>query len=247
MLASLRHRSQLLAARLRAGIPCCCALCGCSGASVLCAGCRRRYLPPPAQRCHQCAMLLPAGAGAVSACGNCLRRPPAFDATVVAADYEAPLDQLVLDLKFGAQLALAPLFGSLLAQAMRRQPPAAWPALLAPVPLGRQRLVERGFNQALEVGRTLARELGLPLLPGLLERCRDTAPQTLLAPGERRANLRLAFAVPPASLDRVRGQHIGIIDDVITTGFTLDEIAATLKRAGAARVSCLAFARTPRR
>ena len=115
----------------------------------------------------------------------------------MAADYEAPLDQLVLDLKFGAQLALAPLFGSLLAQAMRRQPPAAWPALLAP--------------------------------------------------GERRANLRLAFAVPPASLDRVRGQHIGIIDDVITTGVTLDEIAATLKRAGAARVSCLAFARTPRR
>jgi ComF family protein len=115
------------------------------------------------------------------------------------------------------------------------------------VPLGRQRLVERGFNQALEVGRTLARELGLPLRARLLERCRDTAPQTLLAPGERRANLRLAFAVPPASMRQVRGQHIGIIDDVITTGVTLDEIAATLKRAGAARVSCLAFARTPRR
>jgi ComF family protein len=246
MLASLRHRSQLLAARLRAGIPCCCALCGCSGASVLCAGCRQRYLAPPAPRCLQCAMMLPAGSGA-SACGNCLRRPPAFDATVVVTDYEAPLDQLVLDLKFGAQLALAPLFGSLLAQAMRRQPPSAWPTLLAPVPLGRQRLVERGFNQALEVGRTLAHELGLPLQARLLERCRDTAPQTLLAPAERRANLRLAFRAPPASLGRIRGQHIGIIDDVITTGVTLDELAATLKRAGAARVTCLAFARTPRR
>jgi ComF family protein len=247
MLAFLRHHSQLLAARLRAGIPCCCALCGCSGASVLCAGCRQRYLPPPAPRCRQCAILLPAGTGAASVCGNCLRRPPAFDATVVVTDYEAPLDQLVLDLKFGAQLALAPLFGSLLAQAMRQQPPAAWPALLAPVPLGRQRLVERGFNQALEVGRTLARELGLPLRTRLLERCRDTAPQTLLAPDARRANLRLAFAVPPASMSQVHGQHVGIIDDVITTGVTLDEIAATLKRAGAVRVSCLAFARTPRR
>ena len=198
-------------------------------------------------------MLLPAGAGAGAAgnaiclCGNCLRRPPGFDATVVVTSYEAPLDQLVQDLKFGAQLALAPLFGSLLAEAMRRQPRTAWPAVLAPVPLGRQRLAERGFNQALEVGRTLARELGLPLQPRLLERCRETAPQTLLAPGERRANLRLAFTVPPASLGQVRGQHVGIIDDVITTGVTLDEIAATLKRAGAARVTCLAFARTPRR
>jgi ComF family protein len=192
-------------------------------------------------------MRLPAGAGAASRCGSCLRRPPAFDATVVATDYEAPLDQLVLDLKFGAQLPLAPLFGSLLAQALRLQPRAAWPVLLAPVPLGRQRLVERGFNQALEIGRTLARELGLPLQARLLERSRDTAPQSLLAPDERRTNLRRAFAAPPASLSRVRGQHIGIVDDVITTGVTLDEVAATLKRAGAARVTCLAFARTAHR
>jgi ComF family protein len=192
-------------------------------------------------------MLLPVGAGGSNVCGNCLRRPPAFDATVVVTDYEAPLDQLVLELKFGGQLALAPLFGDLLAQAMRRLPLAAWPSVLAPVPLGRRRLVERGFNQALEIGRTLAHELGLPLRARLLERCRDTAPQTLLAPGERRANLRLAFRVPPASLGLVDGQHVGIIDDVVTTGVTLDEIAATLKRAGAARVTCLAFARTPRR
>ena len=248
MLAALRHRSQLLAAALRRGIPCCCALCGCGAASVLCPDCRQRYLAPPGAiaRCFQCAMRLPAGAGA-SLCGNCLRRPPAFDATLVVTDYEAPLAQLVLDLKFGAQLALAPLFGSLLAQAMRLQPRAAWPAMLAPVPLGRQRLVERGFNQALEIGRTLARELVLPLQARLLERCRDTAPQTLLAPGERRANLRQAFRVPPDRLGRVRGQHVGIVDDVITTGVTVDEVAATLKRAGAARVTCLAFARTPRR
>lgn len=191
-------------------------------------------------------MSLPTGAGA-GVCGNCLRRPPAFDATLVVTDYGPPLAQLVLDLKFGAQLALAPLFGSLLAQTLQRQPRTAWPAMLAPVPLGRLRLTERGFNQALEIARTLARELALPLHARLLERCRDTAPQTLLAPGERRANLRRAFSVPPASLDRVRGRHVGIIDDVITTGVTLDEIAATLKRAGAARVTCLAFARTPRR
>ncbi len=192
-------------------------------------------------------MLLPAGVGAASVCGNCLRRPPAFDATVVVTDYEAPLDLLIQELKFRGQLALAPLFGDLLLQAMRQLPRAAWPSMLAPVPLGRRRLAERGFNQALEIGRTLARGLGLPLRARLLERCRDTAPQTLLAPGERRANLRLAFEVPPASRGLVGGQHVGIIDDVVTTGVTLDEIAATLKRAGASRVTCLAFARTPRR
>lgn len=191
-------------------------------------------------------MTLPAGAGA-ALCGGCIRRAPAFDAAVVVTDYDAPLDQLVLSLKFGAQLALAPLFGALLAQAMRQQPPTAWPTLLAPVPLGRQRLAERGFNQALEIGRPLARELGLGLEARLLVRCRETAPQTLLDPARRRANLRHAFMVPPFMLARVRGQHVGVIDDVITTGVTLNEVAATLKRAGAARVTCLAFARTPRR
>ena len=212
MLASIRLRSKVFATRLLAAVPSCCALCGCSGASVLCTPCRQRYLAPPAPRCVQCAMTLPAGAG-TTLCGGCLRHPPAFDAAIVVTDYEAPLDQLVLNLKFGAQLALAPLFGALLAQAMRAHPRESWPGVLAPAPLGRQRLAERGFNQALEIGRPLARELGLAL----------------------------------ARLEQVRGQHVGVIDDVITTGVTLNEIAATLKRAGAARVTCLAFARTPRR
>jgi ComF family protein len=246
MLASIRLRSKVLATRLLAAVPSCCALCGCSGASVLCTACRQRYLAPPAPRCVQCAMTLPAGAG-TTLCGACLRHPPAFDAAIVVTDYEAPLDQLVLNLKFGAQLALAPLFGALLAQAMRAYPRENWPGVLAPAPLGRQRLAERGFNQALEIGRPLARELGLALESRLLVRCRETAPQTLLDPARRRTNLRLAFMVPPARLAQVRGQHVGVIDDVVTTGVTLNEIAATLKRAGAARVTCLAFARTPRR
>jgi len=191
----------------------------------------------------QCAINLPAGAGAMR-CGSCLRRPPSFDATVVVSDYAAPLDQLVLALKFGGQLAVAPLFGQLLADALRRLPQPQWPELLAPVPLGKRRLAERGFNQALEMARPLARSLGLPLAARLLARERETAPQSLLTPGERRANLRRAFSLPPAALDQVRGRHVGVVDDVLTTGATLEEIAATLKRGGAVRVTCLAFART---
>jgi ComF family protein len=245
----LRHaliRLRIHAASLLASVPCCCALCGRADRAVLCAACQARYLANPAVRCAQCAIVLPAGAGVIL-CGSCLRRPPSFDAAVVASDYAAPLDRLVLALKFGGQLAMAPLFGQLLADALRRLPRQDWPDLLAPVPLGHRRLAERGFNQALEIARPLARSLRLPLAPRLLARQRDTAPQSLLTPAERRANLRRAFSLPQAGLERVRGRHVGVVDDVLTTGATLEEIAATLKRCGAVRVTCLAFARTGRR
>ena len=243
-LALTRLRNQ--AARMLASLPCCCALCGRIGPTVLCEGCQARYLADSSARCAQCAIDLPASAG-VTRCGSCLRRPPSFDATVVVGDYAAPVDQLVLALKFGGQLPVAPLFGQLLADALRQLPRQAWPELLTPVPLGRRRLAERGFNQALEIARPLSRRLGLPLAPRLLARARETAPQSLLTPGERRANLRHAFSLPQASLEQVRGRHVGVVDDVLTTGATLEEIAATLKRCGAVRVTCLAFARTPRR
>ena len=241
--ALLRLRVQ--AARLLAAVPSCCVLCGCSGRTALCAHCRQRYLPAAIPRCGRCAITLPAGA-ASPLCGACLRKAPAFDAAVVAVDYCAPLDQLVLGLKFGGQLAVAPLLGQLLADAMRQVPAQDWPGVLAPVPLGRRRLAERGFNQALEIARPLARSLGLRLAPTLLARSRDTAPQTLLTPVERRANLRQAFDVPQAGMHLVRGQHVGVVDDVLTTGTTLDEVAGTLKRCGAARITILAFARTGR-
>lgn len=245
----LRHaliRLRTHAAGMLASVPCCCALCGRVGRTVLCEGCRARYLASSPARCVQCAIDLPASAG-VMRCGSCLRRPPSFDATVVAGDYAAPLDQLVLALKFGSQLPVALLFGQLLADALRRLPPREWPELLAPVPLGKHRLAERGFNQALEIARPLARHLGLPLAARLLARARETAPQSLLTPGERRANLRSAFSLSHAGLNQVRGRHVGVVDDVLTTGATLEEIAATLKRCGAVRVTCLAFARTGRR
>src|SRR5690606_4454921 len=118
------------------------------------------------------------------------------------------------------------------------------PDLLCPVPLGPLRLVERGYNQALELARPLSAALGVPLAPRLLERQVETAAQSGVAPRERRRNVRGAFALADGQPD-VAGMHVGVVDDVMTSGHTLDELAGVLKRAGAARVTNLVFARTP--
>ena len=186
-------------------------------------------------------------------CGDCLREPPAYDATVVATDYVAPLDQLVLALKFGDKLALAPVFARQLADALLRfgaigiaSTLPALPTLITGVPLSAMRLRDRGFNQTLEIARPLARLTGIALAPQLLLRIRDTRSQSLLAPQQRRSNVCGAFDVCQRYAGPLAGMHIGVVDDVITTGQTLNEIAATLKHHGAARITNLVFARTLR-
>jgi ComF family protein len=231
---------------LRALLPAACALCGGPCETLLCAPCRAQFFGPGRVRCPLCANPLTATADG-AACGRCLAQPPAFDATLVAADYAAPVDQLVLQLKFGGQLALAPLCAQLLRDALLEQPGRALPTLLCPVPLGPRRLAERGFNQALEIARPLAAALGVALHPALALRVHETRAQTRVAPAERERNLAHAFVVAPDAIDLVRGRHIGVVDDVITSGQTLQQLAATLKRYGAARVTNLVFARTPPR
>jgi ComF family protein len=225
-------------------LPSSCALCGGHANAAVCVECEQAYvLPTP--RCPCCAN--PTGTlDSGRHCGGCLAHAPAFDATWVACDYAAPLDGLVLQLKFGAQLALAPWMARVLYDAIVQDAamlPDALPDVLCPVPLGDRRLIERGYNQALEVARPLARALGLPVAPQLLERLRETAPQSGAAAGERRANVRGAFGVG-GTFD-VRGRHVGVVDDVMSSGHTLEEVAAVLKRAGAARVTNIVFARTP--
>lgn len=235
-------------------LPTSCALCGVACAETLCMPCTAQFFGSAGAsgigcrgmtlRCRQCANPLPAGAGAGSGlCAGCLLQPPAFDATVVAADYAMPLDQLVLQLKFGHRLAHAALFARLLRDAVLQQPDCVLPAVLCPVPLGPRRLAERGFNQALEIARPLARALGVTLVPRLACRVHDTQAQSSVAPDQRGRNVAHAFAIADPAL--VEGRHIGIVDDVMTSGQTLNELAATFKRYGAARVSNLVFARTP--
>ena len=235
----LRRAGSLLGALL----PSICVLCGALGREPVCPACSQAHAADAHARCPCCAN--PVGLhDALRRCGACLAEPPAFDATVAACDYAAPIDGLVLQLKFGARLALAPWMAGCLRDAVLARPGLAMPDLLCPVPLGPRRLVERGYNQALEMARPLAGALGVALAPRLLERRIDTAAQSGVAPGERRRNVRGAFAVadgqPP-----LEGLHVGVVDDVMTSGHTLDELAGVLKRAGAARVTNFVFARTP--
>lgn len=223
-------------------LPSHCVLCGAGGAALLCPGCHAQFFGAGPPRCPSCANPLATSAAPAVPCGRCQAERPAFDATIVAADYALPVDRLVLQLKFAGQLALARLFAGLLADAVRRSA-APRPALLCPVPLGLQRLAERGFNQSLEIARPLGRQLGIAVHAGLAARVRETRAQSSTPHGARHANIARAFAVPERAL--VAGRHVGLVDDVMSSGQTLHELAATLKRHGAARVTNYVFARTP--
>lgn len=236
---------------LAALLPCNCVLCGARGPALLCPGCHAQFFASATPRCPVCANPLVAAAHPVARrlpCGRCQAAPPAFDATLAAADYALPVDRLVLQLKFAGQLALARLLASLLGEAVTRAeradaPALPRPALLCPVPLGAQRLAERGYNQSLQIARPLGRQLGIAVHPRLAVRVRDTLAQSSTPHGARRANIAHAFAIPERAL--VEGRHIGLVDDVMSSGQTLQELAATLKRHGAARVTNYVFARTP--
>jgi ComF family protein len=208
-----------------------CILCAApSGDTSFCAGCAQD-LPVLGDACPRCAGPSPGGA----VCGTCLSDPPSFDATVAAWRYGFPVDRLVLALKYGGRLALARAFGgALAARVADRQV-----NLLVPMPLAPPRLRERGFNQAMEIARALARGTRLTVEPHLVARVRDTPPQTDLPHDARAANVRGAFACTRA----VAGRSLAIVDDVMTTGASLEELARTLKRAGAARVENWVVAR----
>ena len=229
-------------------LPAQCALCGIGCAEVLCSPCRAQYLGQGRgqlrHRCRQCANPL-ADIEVALLCGRCLRQRPAYDATVTAFDYAAPVDQLLLQLKFGARLALAPLLAELLHVAVQQQQTWEAPQLLCPVPLGPARLAERGFNQALEIARPLARRLDVPLQPRLALRVRETRAQSGVAAQERQTNLAHAFAIAPDYAALLPGCHVGIVDDVMSSGHTVNALAAACKHAGAVKVSILVVARTP--
>ena len=201
-----------------------CFLCRGSAADILCARCDVDLPRLGAQRCPRCALDSPAGA----VCGRCLSQPPHYDATRAALAYRFPADVLVHALKFRGELALAPLLGDLLCRAIASQKADC----VVPVPLSPERLRSRGYNQALEIARHVARATGARLAPELCERIRDTPAQMGLPLTDRAKNVRGAFHCPRL----IEGAEVAVLDDVMTTGGTLDEIAATLKRAGAARV-----------
>lgn len=168
-------------------------------------------------------------------CGRCLSSPPGYDRTIALWAYSFPADRLVHALKYHARLQLA---GWLARQLARRV--NTWPDLIIPVPLHPSRVVERGFNQAHEIARALSQSTAVPLLASGVRRLRPTPAQAGLAPKARARNVRGAFRCELA----LHGRTVALVDDVMTTGATLDELARVLKRAGAARVTNCVVART---
>lgn len=227
---------------LRHLLPCACALCGAVQGGLVCSGCIGDLAPQlHRRRCIQCAIALESRHTARH-CHACLAGAPDFDATVVIADYDWPLDHLVTGLKFRAQLPLAAWLAGQLGNALAAAP-GDLPDVLLPVPLSPARLHSRGYNQAWEIARRLARQLNIPARANALHRVRDNPAQATLDRAERLTNLHGAFVV--AEPARIVGRHIGIVDDVMTTGTTLGEIATQLKRAGASRVTNVVALRTP--
>ena len=230
-----------------------CLLCaGDAGMAPVCAACEADFPPLPAS-CPRCALPSPAGA----ACGACLAHPPSFEATIALWRYAFPVDRMIGAFKYHSRLALAAFFAARLASrvaalgalgsarfvlpACAGHPlPIAGPDMLVPMPLHPQRLAERGFNQALEIARVAAVMTGIALKAHAAHRTRSTQAQTELAWAERKQNLRGAFVCDTV----VSGRSVALLDDVMTTGATLEELAKALKRAGAVRVENWVIART---
>jgi ComF family protein len=181
---------------------------------------------------------LPLSATAVEAlCGHCQTQPLAFERCLSPFTYRAPLDHLLLGLKFNGRLAPARLLGELMAQWLATMVDVP-PDHILPVPLHATRLRERGFNQAVELARPIAKRFGRPLDLDGVRRVRVTPPQSDLSRKERLKNIKGAFEV-----SRPLNGQVVIVDDVMTTGSTAHELAQTLLAAGAEQVEVWVCAR----
>lgn len=202
--------------------------------SLLCPACAADLPYLPQATCRRCAR-----PGVVGLCGACLKAPPAFMRTEAAFEYAFPLDVLVQELKYGGVLAIAAWLGDRLAERVASRAEAEHPDLLLPMPLHPRRLRERGFNQAALIAARVGRRLGLPHRPRAAQRVRDTPSQVGLDEAQRRRNLRAAFVCDAM----LRGRRVALIDDVLTTGASLDQLARAALAAGAHSVEAWVVAR----
>ena len=171
-------------------------------------------------------------------CGTCQKMPPHYTTSVIPHFYATPLKQLITQLKFHNNLTYAPLLSQSFVKEMKKR--KKLPECIIPVPLHKQRLRERGFNQALELARIVANQLKIPLDYSLCQRDKATPFQSGLSAKQRKQNLKNAFSIVKAHSYK----HVAIFDDVVTTGTTVDELARKLKQSGVETIEIWAIART---
>lgn len=211
-----------------------CVLCGSmSREGLWCGPCDAALPYHNAPHCPVCALPTPTG----EVCGHCLSDPPLFSHTTAAFGYAFPLDKLIQGMKYGEQLALAHAFAGKLAQ---RIDTTALPEYVIAMPLHPAKLRERGFNQSLLLAAKITHEHKLTLLPDACRRVRDTPPQSALPWKERKKNVRNAFR---CDMD-LTGKRIALVDDVLTTGASLNALAEAVRKSGAKEIVAWVVART---
>ena len=215
-------------------LPANCVLCGHAGWQDLdlCHACYTQFTKNT-PCCQRCAGSLTT---ATTICGACLSRPPAFDTVYAPFSYHSAIGHLIKGLKFNADYKNARTLGLLLTEQLHT---AARPDCIIPVPLHKTRYRQRGFNQAIEIARTVSHNLSIPLDLTSCIRQRDTQQQTRLTSKQRRSNVKNAFCV----LKPIPARHIAIVDDVMTTGATVNELAGVLKKSGVQQVDVWVCAR----
>ncbi len=216
-------------------LPSLCVTCGRTAEAPfdLCQGCLAA-MPYLKVACRRCGLPL----AQASVCGACLKAPPPFEQTFSLFHYAFPVDHLIQQLKFKRRLVNARLLGALMGEALQQREQRL-PDVMVPVPLYQRRLQQRGYNQALELARPLSQQLNVPIDFACCRRVRETAVQSDLPASERRGNIKGAFEVS----DALAGQHVAIIDDVMTTGNTVAELAQAMRARGARIVDIWVCAR----
>lgn len=208
-----------------------CLLCGAAVTrAALCAACDAELPRLPQSRCQVCALPIHGG----DICGACLDHPPRFDRVSAVFAYSFPLDALIHAFKYGGNLAIGSVLGQALGNTIAERAD-----VIVPMPLAPERLRQRGFNQAYEIARSVGRMTGIPIAAYICRKVMETQPQAALPWKERAKNVRGAFVCDGDLADK----HVAVVDDVMTTGATLNELARNLKRAGAAQVSGWVVAR----
>ena len=229
-----------------------CLLCASPQANnhALCSPCLNELPWHSSSSCPQCGL-----SSSGQLCGSCISSPPDFDTTHAVFLYQYPIDKMMQRYKYGNMLNISHTFGQLLAE---KSPLGALNTgaantgavdLIIPMPMHPTRLKERGFNQALEIATVLSKNSKQKLINAHLDytsitRQTLTPPQASLPLKERVKNIKGAFNIEADKLDKIQGKRIAIVDDVMTTGASLNELAKTLKKAGASHVECWVIART---
>ncbi len=218
-------------------VPSQCDVCHAWPAQRVCNACVARFAQP-ATRCERCALRVPAG---IAVCGACLRHPPALDACLAAVDYAYPWADALAQFKFRGDPGWADALATMLRSTPWVEPALEAADVVLPVPLSTERLRTRGFNQSALLAQRLS--ASKTQLHTLL-RLHATEAQSALPRAQRLRNLRGAFALEPLHAAALQGQRVVLIDDVMTTGATLEAAAQPLRQAGVTHITAIVLART---